>query len=396
MNAPIRDRNRRHLPAEEWPHDPWDDPDITDALVVERPRRSRRTFPAIVWTVGALLIVGVLIAGSTGWWYLNQINPSGDPGTSINFTVNPGETVDSLSVRLQDEGFITNARVFRWYVNRQGGLELTPGYYALRPRDHMGNLMRILGTPPEQTYTSITFPEGFTVSRMANRMAEKVPRVLVSDFLAAASNGAIRSEFQPEYITSLEGLLFPDTYQVSNGESAGQVVQRMVSLMERVGRQEEIVVKGYVLGQSAYNVLIVASMIEREAKLDEDRPLIARVIYNRLALGMPLQIDATLFYNQDPNLPFDALKSIDSPYNTYLHPGLPPTPIANPGRASIQAAVNPANNPPEGGAECKNLPKAQCLYLYYVLADEDGGHAFAVTLAQHEANVEKARAAGLL
>jgi UPF0755 protein len=143
-------------------------------------------------------------------------------------------------------------------------------------------------------------------------------------------------------------------------------------------------------------VLIVASMIEREAKIEEDRPMIARVILNRLAIGMPLQIDATLYYDQDPNLSFDQLKSIDSPYNTYLHLGLPPTPIANPGRASIEAAVNPANNPPEGGAECQNLAKEQCLYLYYVLADEDGGHAFALTLAEHEANVQKARDAGLL
>jgi UPF0755 protein len=397
MSAPVRERARRHhLPPDEWPNDPWDDPDITGAMVVERSRRSRWPVRAIVWTIGSLLIIAVLVAGSTGWWYINQINPKGDPGAPINFTVNPGETVDSLSVRLQDEGFITNARVFRWYVDRQGGLELTPGYYALRPRDHMGNLMRVLGTPPEETYSSVTFPEGFTVSRMANRLAEKVPRMLVSDFMAAANDGSIRSEFQPETVTSLEGLLFPDTYQVSNGESPGQVVQRMVALMERVARQEQIVEKGYGLRLTAYEVLIVASMIEREAKVEEDRPMIARVILNRLAIGMPLQIDATLFYNQDPSLPFDQLKSIDSPYNTYLHLGLPPTPIANPGRASIEAAVNPSNNPPEGGPECQNIPKDECLYLYYVLADEDGGHAFALTLAEHEANVQKARDAGLL
>lgn len=387
---------RRQIDPEEWPHDPWDDPDVTDALVIERSRRSRWPFRAIVWTIGVLVLVAILVAGATGWWYINQINPKGDPGVAVNFTVNPGETVETLSVRLQDEGFITNARVFRWYVERQGGLELTPGYYALRPRDHMGNLMRVLGTPPEQTYTSVTFPEGYTVSRMANRLSEKVPRMLVNDFVTAANDGSIRSEFQPEDVTSLEGLLFPDTYQVSNGESPGQVVQRMVTLMERVGRQEQIVEKGYVLRLNAYQVLIIASMIEREAKVDEDRALIARVILNRLALGMPLQIDATLYYGQDQNLPFDQLKSIDSPYNTYLYPGLPPTPIANPGRASIAAAVNPANNPPEGGAECQNLPKDQCQYLYYVLADEEGRHAFAVTLAEHEANVEKARAAGLL
>jgi UPF0755 protein len=397
MSAPARERNRRHhLPADEWPHDPWDDPDVTDALVIEPRRRSWRPIRGVVWTLGALFIVAILIAGSTGWWYLNQINPKGDPGPAVNFTVNPGETVDSLSVRLQDEGIITNARVFRWYVARQGGMDLTPGYYALRPRDHMGNLMSVLRTPPEETYSSVTFPEGFTASQMANRLAEKVPRMLVSDFVKAVSDGTVRSEFQPEDVTSLEGLLFPDTYQVSNGESPGQVIQRMVALMERVGRQEQIVEKGYGLHLTAYQVLIIASMVEREAKVDEDRPLIARVILNRLSRGMPLQIDATLYYGHDPNTPFDQLKSIDSLYNTYLYVGLPPTPIANPGRASIEAVVNPANNPPAGGAECRNIAKDDCQWLYYVLADEDGHHVFAVTLAEHEANVEKARAAGLL
>ena len=387
---------RRQPDAFEWPKDPWDDVDATDALIIERPRRSRWPFKVIVYSVGAALIALILVGGTVGWWYLNQINPKGDPAVAANFTVNPGETVDSLSVRLYDEGFITNARVFRWYVDRQGDLELTPGYYSLRPMDHMGNLMQVLRTPPEETYTSVTFPEGFTIDKMAGRLGERVPRLLASEFVAAARDGSVRSEWSREGVSSLEGLLFPDTYQVSNGESAQQVVQRMVELMNRVGRQESIVEKGYVQRLSAYDVLVVASMVEREAKVDADRPLIARVILNRFHREMLLQIDATLLYNQNQALPFDQLKAIDSPYNTYLYPGLPPTPIANPGRASINAVLNPANNPPEGGAACRGVPRDQCEYLYYVLADEDGSHAFAVTLEQHEANVAKAREAGLL
>ena len=386
--------------AADWQHDPWDDPDATDSIVVERARKNRWPFKWLAYSLLAISVSGVLAAGSVGWWYLQQINPSGDAEPAVNFTVDVGETVDSLSVRLQNEGFITNGRVFRWYVERQGGLELTPGYYRLRPMDHMGNLMQVLSTPPEQTYTSVTFPEGFTVERMAARLTDRVPRLLITDFLAAANDGSIRSEWQPEGIDSLEGLLFPDTYQVSNGESSAQVIQRMVALMERVGRQEQIVEKGYAQALTAYKVLIVASMVEREAKIEADRPLIARVILNRLAIGMPLQIDATLFYQQDPSRPFSELKQIDSPYNTYLYAGLPPTPIANPGRASIQAVLNPAPNPAEGGAECAVLAdevrKEQCLWLYYVLADEDGGHAFSVTLEQHEANVQAALEAGLL
>jgi UPF0755 protein len=145
-------------------------------------------------------------------------------------------------------------------------------------------------------------------------------------------------------------------------------------------------------------VLIVASMIEREAKLDEDRPKIARVIYNRLLLDMNLQIDATLYYRGDPDVPFPVLRQEPGPYNSYLNKGLPPTPIANPGRASIRAALNPAPNPPPGDPVCRELadPTQDCLYLYYVLANEDGGHVFAATAEQHQANVDRAAELGLL
>jgi len=382
----------------EWQDDPWDDIDVVEPTMVEPVRRSRWPFKVVVATIGVIVVIALLVGGAVGFWYIRQINPEGDPGTPINFTIGEEETVDSLSQRLEAQGLITSARVFRWYVDRQGGLELTPGFYQLRPRDHMGNIMRVLSTPPEETFTTVTFPEGFTITQMANRLAEVMPRVLVGDFVAAATDGSVISEIAevPDGTLSLEGLLFPDTYQVSNGESAVQIVQRMADLMERVARQERITEGGYVRELTAYEVLIVASMIEREAKVDEDRPLIARVILNRLALGMPLQIDATLYYGQDPSLPFSVLRSIDTPYNTYLYPDLPPTPIANPGRASISAVVNPANNPPEGGPQCASLPANECQYLYYVLADEDGRHAFAVTLAEHEANVARAREAGLL
>jgi UPF0755 protein len=138
-------------------------------------------------------------------------------------------------------------------------------------------------------------------------------------------------------------------------------------------------------------------MIEEEAKIAEDRPKIARVIYNRLALGMPLQVDATLLYNQNRDRPISELQDIDTPYNTYLHTGLPPTPISNPGRASIEAALNPAPNPSVGDPICQDLPDdVPCEYLYYVIANEEGGHVFAATAEQHEANVAAARAAGLL
>lgn len=380
-----------------WHRDPWDDADVTDALVVERPRRQRKPFKWIMWLLCFLGLTGVVTVGVAGLWYSEQVNPKGDPGAAITFTVSADDTLETISERLHDEGLIESASVFRWYVERHDGLELSPGYFRIRPDDHMGNIMRILRTPPSETFTKVTFPEGYTFEKMGRRLEEKVQRLSAIDFNVAATDGNIRSVWSPEGTNSLEGLLFPDTYQVSNGESAGQMIERMVKLMERVGRQENIEERAPLVGMTPYQVLIVASLIEREARVPEDRAKIARVIYNRLYLGMPLGIDAALFYGQDPALSFSEVKALDTPYNTYLYTGLPPTPIANPGRASIEAALNPVANPSLGDPICVGLADgAPCLFLYYVLADEDGRHVFSATLEQQAANIEISREKGLL
>jgi UPF0755 protein len=382
----------------DWEVDPWDSPAASGS--VEHLRRETRAVKWVVWSLMVVVVVLVLVAGRIGWWYVKQINPEGAPGTPVNFTVDDGETLESLSERLEAEGIIVNASVFRWYVDENGGLELTPGYYQLRPDDHIGNIVGTLRTPPALTYTKVTFPEGFTIAQMATRLDESADRMIAGEFFAAANDPAVVSDLRPSGVTTLEGLLFPDTYEVSNSENEAQVVERMVALMERVGRQEDIETRAADLGYTPYQILIIASMIEREAKLPEDRAKIARVIYNRLGLFSPypqLQIDATLRYNQDSELSISELRQIDSPYNTYIHSGLPPTPIANPGRASIHAALHPAPNPPPSDPVCLELPdETNCPLYFYVLANEDGGHAFAVTIEQHERNVAAARAAGLL
>jgi len=379
-----------------WQADEWDETGQIDVSLLERPRQQRPRIKWFVWAAVYLAMAGVVAAGLTGLWYTEQVNPSGDAGDPISFTVNEDDTLETLGLRLQEENLIESAGVFDWYVDHHGGLELTPGYYQLRPNDHMGNIMRVLRTPPSETFTKVTFPEGFTIERMALRLEEKVSRLAAIEFEEAAANGILRSAYQPEGVTSLEGLLFPDTYQVSNGETEAEVVRRMLRLMERVGTQLNIDERAAGLGMTPYQILIIASIIEREARLPEDRSKIARVIYNRMFIGMPLQIDATLLYQQPPDSSPTALRDIDTPYNTYLHVGLPPTPIANPGRASIEAALNPSPNPSLGDPLCAGLADGQCVYLFYVLADEDGGHAFAATFEQHEANVAAAREKGLL
>ena len=385
------------LDEQEWQHDPWDDPDLTDALVIERQRRSHRSIKYLVYFTGIVVIVALIVAGCFGMWYLRQVNPSGDPGAVEVFKVLPTDTVESISERLQDRGLITNARVFRYYVDHNGGVVLTPGDYELRPRDHIGNLMRVLRTPPSLTYTNVTFPEGFTLEKMSQRLSQKLPRTDPTAFMTAVTDGSIRSPLQPDGGISLEGLLFPDTYRISADETMSHVAQRMVDLMDLVVRQEDVEAKAAQLEFSPYQMIIIASMIEREAKVDEDRPKIARVIINRFKLGMPLQIDATLLYGQPPGTSISDAINLDTPYNTYLHTGLPLTPIANPGRASIEAAVNPAPDPSQGDPICVALPDpTDCHYLYYVVADEDGRHVFAATNEQHEINKQHARDLGLI
>jgi len=395
----LRPPRRDFEEVDDWRDDPWDDPrrlgadapfdtDVADPFPIDRYREILRLV--------ALGVVAVtLLFGVVAWWYLQQVNPAGEAATVSTFTVAQGDTVESVSRRLDDEGFISSASVFRWYVSRNGGIELEPGFYSLRAGSHMGDIMAVLNTPPSITYSKVTFPEGFTIAQIARRLEESTIRITEADVLAAVADPSIVATFRPESSGSLEGLLFPDTYLVSGDESAVQVVQRMVTLMEDVAREEGLTDAQAKVGFSPYKVLIVASMIEREAKLDVDRAKIARVIYNRLAAGMPLQIDATLYYGAPAGASFADLKAVEGPYNTYLKKGLPPTPIANPGRASIRAALNPANDPSSSDPVCVAVPKP-CRYLYYVLADANGGHAFAATLAQHEANVEAARAAGLL
>jgi UPF0755 protein len=384
----------------DWSTDPWDEAEAAGS--VERLRWQTKSIKWFAYTMLVLVIVAVLVAGGAGWWYIHQVNPAGDPGPAAPFTVDQADTIQSISERLQQQGFINDSGLFRWYVQHHGGLELTPGYYELRTSDHMGNVLARLRTPPSETYTKVTFPEGFTVAQIAARLDRDMSTMTAADVVAATTDPGLQVGLRPPGITTLEGLLFPDTYQVSNGETPAHVLGRMLGQMERVLGQENVDTKAPKYLMTPYQILIIASMIEREAKTDADRAKIARVIYNRLADGFNLQVDATVRYGTqlaggDPKAPFDVQRETPGEYNTYLNPGLPPTPIASPGRASIRAALNPAPNPSVGDPLCADLPaKTKCEYLFYVVSDEDGNHAFAVTDAQQAANVAAAQAAGLL
>ena len=383
--------------AADWVTDPWDEVGMVPADSIEESSNGGDWMRGPARHLIIVLVATVLLLGAGALWVVHQLNPGVGSRAAVNFTVNEGDTLGSVSARLRADGIIENTALFRWYARTRGGIALVPGYYSLRPGDSAGNIVDALSTPPDQTFVKVTFPEGFTVAQMAGRLVEGLTYMTVADFEAAAGDGSVVSSLAPEGTKSLEGLLFPDTYQVSGDDTEARVVARLARMMERVARQERLESGAKELGLTPYEVLIVASMVEREAKTAADRPKIARVIYNRLAKKMKLEIDATLLYGADPSASFPDLKAVDGPYNTYARAGLPPTPIANPGRASIKAALEPAGPPPANDEACVGLPKGtKCEYLYYVLSDTEGGHKFATTYEQHLANVEASRAAGLL
>ncbi len=325
--------------SSDWEIDEWDE--VGEVPIVEPLPRQSRIVKWSVWGVMILATALILIAGWVGWWYVERAKPDGELTEPVPFTVLDGDTVESIAGRLEAQGFVEDASVFTWYVGRNGGIEVVPGYYQLRQNDHMGNVLARLRTPPDQTYARVTFPEGFTLQQMAQRLAEEQPRLTVDAFMAAANASSVLSAYRPPGVTSLEGLLFPDTYQVSNADNEAQVVERMVTLMERVAGQEDLEAKAAALGRTPYEILIVASMIEKEAKLDEDRPKIARVIYNRLYGNMPLQIDATLYYGNDRSTPFSELRQIDGPVQHVPATGPPADADLQPGPGVDQGCAQP-------------------------------------------------------
>jgi UPF0755 protein len=209
----------------------------------------------------------------------------------------------------------------------------------------------------------------------------KVKHLSSEKFLALARGGTVRSKFQPAGVNSLEGFLYPETYRIEDTEDEAAVLRRMVGTFDDVGDEVGLANAQATAGISPYQAVIVASLIESETKLDEERPKIARVIYNRLAKGIPLGIDATFYFelHRRGGALHQSELDRDTPYNTRKHAGLVPGPIAMPRRASLDAALHPADGP----------------WLYYVLKDQTA-HTFTDDYNQFLRDKQAAQRAGLI
>lgn len=353
-----------------------DDVDV-EARVVEARRRRRPTRVVVL----LVLLVGVplaLVAGTVRWLLL-ELDPTGSPGATVQVTVEKGWGVSDIADELARHDVIGSSVVFQVYTRVSGSRPFQAGDYALRRELGVKGAIRVLEAGPQIRYQVLRVPPGLWLREIADRVAKQLPGRSAARFIELAESGRVRSRYQPESAKSLEGLLWPDTYKFVAQDDEMAVLRTMV---EQFDRQADKLGLGRAHDLTPYQALVVASLIQSEAKADEDRPVIASVVMNRLARDMPLQIDATVLYAIGERKPSNtaADRATESPYNTYLVKGLPPTPISSVAAVSIAAALAPA----------------QSSYLYYVLSDADGHHAFATTYEEHLANVDAARRKGLL
>lgn len=307
----------------------------------------------------------------------SPVNPGLD---SVNFKIEPGTTASQVATDLAAAGLIDDPQLLTRYLHYRGldrGIEA--GRYLLSGRLSWIELAKSLQSA-EAGAGMLTIPEGWRREQIAAAAAAASPTLLQDELLEASNSRpdgySFSHELPPE--GGLEGFLFPDTYAIDADTGALELVLMMLDNFEeqlraplRSGFEER--------GLSLYEAVTLASIVEREAVIEEERPLIASVFLNRLALGMNLDADPTVQYalGQQPDgiwwkssLTASDLQ-IDSPYNTYRNPGLPPSPIANPGLSSLQAVAEPA----------------QEVYLYFRAAcDGSGRHNFAVTFEEHVGN----------
>ena len=371
--------------------------------------RYRTSYGGVLrFAIFILLIVWLIFAARSRiyGWVDAQIDPDGQPGDLVEIVVPSGASTNNVATILENEGVISNATVFRYWLRCEGELSITgflgcdaertfqAGEYEINQNLSFEEAVAVLDEGPvPEIFVDFTIPEGLRLNEIVDRLLAVNSNFERGDLEAALRNPSLVWESTDPSVPldkRLEGTLFPATYDVAEEDVADEArfVQRMADTFEQrftsvlgdVGRDPAIL----ELGLSDYEVLIIASMIEEEAQVDVDRPLMARAIYNRLAEGMQLQIDATIYYGLDKSFTEGLLASefeSETPYNTYVIEGLPPTPIAAPGEAAIRAALAPADGD----------------YLFWVRTDHDGivgAHTFSVTNAEHEIARETCRELG--
>ena len=361
---------------------PFEEPEVTDIFMEpeelapvaeveeDRPRKRGCLGTSFIW-VGILLIL-LILAGFVGVLEgMSLLLPASNVPKEIEVDIPQGASADKISEILENAGVIKSAKAFRYLVKfRKAGPRLKAGEQVLDANLSADEIIKALVQGRFKMYP-VTIPEGLTMKEIASLMAAK-GKADANEFLALCHDKEFIKTLDIGNEDSLEGYLFPETYNFRKTVTAREIIKAMVARFHQVWKKYAI--KAQVNPLSRHQIITLASIVEKETGAAEERPMIAKVFLNRLEKGMRLETDPTVIYgiqNFNGNLTRKDLKT-EHPYNTYVIAGLPPGPIANPGEASIRAVLEPANVD----------------YLYFV-SKNDGTHHFSKTLKEHNRAVNK-------
>lgn len=321
--------------------------------------------------VTVVLLILVILTATAGISYFSYKNfilePASDSSTEVTYIIEKGSTSSSIIEGLYNNGLISNKLFAKIYVKLNVKKSLKAGEYKLNKSMNPESIFEELQKGARDVdVINVTFPEGYNIKQIAKSLYDKG---LISNE-EAFTNEAQNGEFEYDFLQGipedrpnrLEGYLFPDTYEFKSGTTEHEIINKMLGRFQEIFDEE---ISGKLGDRRLDDLIIMASIVEREARVESERPIIAAVFYNRLKIDMQLQSCATIQYILGTNkerLLYEDLE-IESPYNTYLNSGLPVGPICSPGRASLVAALEPADVD----------------YLYFVLKvyDGDGSHNFA-------------------
>ncbi|MCQ6560922.1 endolytic transglycosylase MltG [Paenibacillus mendelii] len=342
-----------------------------------------------LWVIVSLLTVMILIVGGVAFYIWNGLRPT-SAGEVKQVELKQGMSPFKFAEVLEDQDIIRNAFIFKYYLRlKDEGPRFQAGVYELKPgMDKTAIIAKLnAGETLKEETIRFTIPEGYTVEQIADTLSkagvvERAAFLKLTDtdktWGDAESVRSIPKNKQMKH--RLEGYMFPETYELEKGSTPDMIIERMLKELDRKlnglpENWEETLAEREI---DFHQLMTIASLVEREVVVDEERPIVAGIIYNRLAKKMPLQIDATVQYSLDK--PKERLYEkdllVDSPYNTYQIKGLPPGPIASPSLKSIEAAL---------------FPEKTEFFYYVTKKDGSNKHLFARTLKEHNKNIRDSK-----
>ena len=331
-------------------------------------------------TVVALVVVLVLGGRAIYNSAFGAPDYSGSGTGTVVVQIHSGDSARAIGGTLVDQGVVKSVKAFTKAAKADPrSTKLQPGFYQLRLRMSAANALKLLLDPSSRRRGRVTIPEGLPESKVVDRLTSFTD-LKRADIVAALGNPGVLG--LPAYAKGkAEGFLFPATYDVEPGSAAVDALTMLTSKFADVALEIDLENRAKALGLTPYQVVIIASIVEAETPLDEDRPKVARAVLNRLAKGMPLQLDSTVNYiraEKKARLSLDDI-AVESPYNTYTNKGLPPTPIDSPGQKALEAALSPATGD----------------YVYFITIDKQGHSLFTASYQEFLAAKAKAQRDGV-